>query len=252
MELPIFIVIGIIVGIAGAMLGIGGGIIIVPLMSFLMGASPQEAAGTSMVVVMFNSISGACGYIIKKMICIKAAVIFSIATIPGAVLGSYVANILQGKVLYLIFGLFFCYFAVSMYIKSSKDKNIVDNATVPEKFNWKLGTICSVAIGFIASILGIGGGIIHVPMMTYVLRFPYKVAVATSTFILAISAIAGTVSHAYLGHVLWTSALGLGIGAMIGAQIGVLFLGKAKSKVLLKITSILVLITGLKFLSTIL
>lgn len=63
--------------------------------------------------------------------------------------------------------------------------------------------------GIIGALLGLGGGVIHVPFMIYVLHFPVKVAIATSTCILAISAIAGAVSHAYLGHVAWLVGLAI-------------------------------------------
>lgn len=248
MEVIVYVTIGVLVGIAGAMLGIGGGVVIVPLLTFLFGASPQEAVGTSMVVVMFNSLSGAFGYLRRKMVYLKAAVIFAAATIPGALCGGYVAHILQGRILYIIFGIFFCCFAVSMYVKASGTRSVDERTALPEHSNLQLGAICSVGVGFLASILGIGGGIIHVPMMTYLLKFPYKTAVATSTFILSISAIAGAASHAFLGHVQWITALSLGAGAIIGAQIGVRFLSKAKSAVLLKITAVIVLLMGVKFL----
>jgi len=251
MESMLYIIIGVSVGIVGAMLGIGGGIIIVPLMTFLFGASPQEAVGTSMVVVMLNSISGAVGYLRKKMVFVKAAVVFSLATVPGSVLGGYVSEFLQGRVFYAIFGVFFSLVAVRMYLQAGRHNEISNGTAVPESCNWKLGTTMSVGVGFLASILGIGGGIIHVPMMTYILKFPHKTAVATSTFILAISAIAGASSHAFMGHVLWHPALGLGIGAMAGAQLGVRFISKTKSSLLLKATAVIVLITGIKFLWTV-
>jgi len=248
METLLYVLIGIPVGIAGALLGIGGGIIIVPFLTFVMDAAPQQAVGTSMVVVMLNSISGTVGYIRKKMVVLKSAVIFSIATIPGALIGGYVSDYLRGRIFYVVFGVFFCWFALNMFLKASKNPNAYQSTAIPGKFNWRLGAVCSVGVGFLASILGIGGGVIHVPMMTFLLRFPHKTAVATSTFILAVSSIAGTVSHTCMGHVIPMTALGLGIGAIIGAQIGVIFSPKAKSSILLKATSLIILITGIKFL----
>ncbi len=244
----LYLIIGIAVGILGAMLGIGGGIIIVPLMTFVFGATPQQAVGTSMVVVLFNSLSGSIGYLRRKMVFLDAAWKFALATIPGAILGSYVADTLQGKVFYGIFGVFFALFAVNMFYQAGKKSSKDDSCEVPAQYNWKLGTGFSVGVGFLASILGIGGGVIHVPMMTYLLKFPVKVAIATSTAILSVSAIAGATSHALMGHVLWLPALSLGVGACIGAQLGVKTASKAKSSLLLRLTAGLVFVMGIKFL----
>lgn len=247
MEMFLFLGIGLAVGCLGAMLGIGGGIIIVPLMSFVFGATPQEAAGTSMFVVLFNSLSGAFGYYRKKLICWDAAWKFAIATIPGGVLGGYVAHYLGSRTLYIIFGILFSLIAVMMFVKANAKSKLVAADVVPENYNWKLGTFFSVIVGFIASILGIGGGVIHVPMMTYILKFPVKKAIATSTAILTVSAFSGAVSHVCLGHVLWLPAVGLTIGAMAGAQIGVRFVSRTKSSLLMKLTAFLVFAIGVKF-----
>lgn len=245
-----FLALGIFTGVIGALLGLGGGVIIVPFLVFIAHYEPQIAIGTSMLVVLLNSWSGAVGYVRKKMACVDAAVKFSLATIPGAFVGSYIANYMQGKVFYGVFGVFFLGLAFNMFRKSGKSGEENGVTEVPENYNWKLGVLCSVFVGFIASILGIGGGVIHVPFMIYVLHFPVKVAIATSTCILAISAVAGAVSHAYLGHVAWLTGLAIGIGAAIGAQLGVKIAARMKSALLMKGTGVLVAITAVKFLMT--
>ena len=250
MSLLVFFALGVFTGLIGALLGLGGGVIIVPFLVFIAHYEPQIAIGTSMLVVLLNAVSGSVGYIRKKMACVDAALKFSLATIPGAFLGSYLANYMQGKVFYGVFGIFFLGLAFNMFRKAgiSGEENSV--TVVPKNYNWKLGVICSVFVGFIASILGIGGGVIHVPFMIYVLHFPVKVAIATSTCILAISAIAGACSHAYLGHVDWLVGLSIGLGAAIGAQLGVKVAAHMKSALLMKGTGVLVAITAIKFLMT--
>lgn len=243
-----FVGLGIFTGVVGALLGLGGGVVIVPFLVFVAHYEPQLAIGTSMFVVLLNSVSGACGYIRKKLACTSAAISFSLATIPGALLGSYVATYLQGRIFFGVFGLFFLGVAFNMFRKANQAGEENGVTTVPENYNKKLGIICSVFVGFLASVLGIGGGVIHVPFMIYVLRFPVKVAIATSTCILAVSAVAGATSHAYLGHVMWIAGLALGIGAAIGAQIGVRLAAVMKSAMLMKGAGVLVALTGIKFL----
>jgi len=248
MEFILFLAIGAAVGILGSMLGIGGGVVIVPLLTFLFGFEPSAAIGTSMFVVLLNALSGSIGYIRQKKVCLDAAWKFALATVPGAFLGSYVSEYLKGRSFYLVFGVFFFLFAIHMFRKAGQKASADTSEQVPEHYNWQFGVGCSIFVGFTASILGIGGGVIHVPMMTYILKFPVKVAIATSTTILCISAIAGVVSHASLGHIVWLTALGLGLGASIGAQIGVKLAVKTKSALLMKATSCLVMLTALKFL----
>ena len=248
MEVAGFLALGILVGLLGALLGIGGGMVIVPLLVFVWHYEPQLAIGTSVLVVLMNAVSGTWGYIRQKKVCVDAALKFAVATIPGAFLGSYAAEYLQGRLFYLVFGAFFVLAAINMYRKASKNAVGKMAGEVPEVSNWKLGVLCSVGVGFLASILGIGGGIVHVPFMVYVLNFPVHVAIATSTCILAVSSLAGLVSHAMLGHIVWASGLAIGAGAFVGAQGGVALAQRLQSGILMKLASVLVLITGIKFL----
>ncbi len=248
MEVAGFLALGILVGLLGALLGIGGGMVIVPLLVFAWHYEPQLAIGTSVLVVLLNAVSGTWGYVRQKKVCVDAALKFAVATVPGAFLGSYAAEYLQGRLFYLVFGAFFVLAAVNMYRKANKEAAGKTAGEVPEVYNWKLGVLCSVGVGFLASILGIGGGIVHVPFMVYVLNFPVHVAIATSTCILAVSSLAGLVSHAMLGHIVWTSGLAIGAGAFVGAKGGVALAQRLQSGILMKLASVLVLITGIKFL----
>ena len=252
MEAVIFGALGIFVGVIGALLGIGGGMVIVPLLVFVWGFSPQMAVGTSLFVVLLNALSGTAGYLRQQKVFVDAAIKFGIATIPGAFLGSYASEYLQGKLFFLVFGCFFVLAAVQMYRKAGGSGNADNSENVLKGYNWKLGMACSVGVGFIASILGIGGGIIHVPFMVYVLHFPVHIAIATSTCILTISSLAGVASHAFLQHINWLPAVCIGGGALIGAQLGVLAAGKTKSALLMRLTACLIFITGIKFLMTVL
>lgn len=248
MEVAGFLALGILVGLLGALLGIGGGMVIVPLLVFAWDYEPQLAIGTSVLVVLMNAVSGTWGYVRQKKVCVDAALKFAVATVPGAFLGSYAAEYLQGRLFYLVFGAFFVLAAINMYRKANKEAAGKTAGVVPEVYNWKLGVLCSVGVGFLASILGIGGGIVHVPFMVYVLNFPVHVAIATSTCILAVSSLAGLVSHAMLGHIVWTSGLAIGAGAFVGAQGGVALAQRLQSGILMKLASVLVFVTGIKFL----
>ena len=233
-ELIEFLILGVGVGTFGALLGLGGGIILVPLFMMFMIAphgstftTVQQIVGTSLFVVLCNSLSGTYAYIRQRRIFLRAAVPFALATVPGAFLGGY----------------------ISMIIRSNTKKGLktVEEFDPNGNLNIKLGVICSFFVGFLSSILGIGGGIIHVPMMTFILGFPAQIAVATSTFALMVSALVGVGSHAILGHIVWGPAVMIGVGAVVGAQIGAKISSKSKPKLLVTLLSIVMTLLGVQF-----
>ncbi len=249
LALPLLLAIGAGVGCLGAMLGIGGGIIIVPLLTLALGYTPQMAVGTSMVVVLLNTLSSAAGYLRRGLVCRGAALRFGLATLPGAAAGGYVSHLLQGQSLYAVFGLFFLLIGGKMFLRGDRKRGGGEaDASIPS-YNKAIGTLLSTVIGFLASLLGIGGGVFHVPMMTGLLRFPVKTAIATSSAILALSSLSGAVSHAVLGHVAWPAALCLGGGAVLGAQVGVRAAARARTDLLIRGAGLLILAVGIRFLS---
>ena len=255
MEYLFFLLLGIGVGTFGTLVGLGGGLICMPIFIFFMSdggilpyfSTAGQIAGTSMFVVMSNAVSGTLAYIVQKRVYFRAAVPFALATLPGAFLGSYIVDNFSLSMLNLYFGAFLLFMAVLMYWNATH-KHHSDTKELPPnfKFNKMLGIASSTFVGFLSSIFGIGGGVIHVPLMVYLLGFPVHVATATSHFVLAVSAISGVVSHFLLSHIVWAPALGIGIGAVIGAQIGAKISKKTRSKVILALLSASMFALGLR------
>lgn len=255
MDVILFLLLGIGVGSFGALLGIGGGLICVPVFIFFLSDggifpyfhSAAAIVGTSLFIVMINAISGSIAYLRQGRVYFKAAVPFAIATLPGAFIGSYIADNFTGSQLNFYFGMFLACIAVIMYWNSTHTKKS-DVLTIPPgfTFNKKLGVGSSIGVGFLSSLFGIGGGVIHVPLMVYLLNFPVHIATATSQFVLAVCAMVGVVSHLILDHVVWIPAVAISIGAAIGAQIGAKLSRKTKSKVILMLLSLSMFASGLK------
>lgn len=181
------------------------------------------------MVVFFNALSGTIAYIRQKKVYYDAAIRFSLATLPGAVLGSYLSHYFNSQSFYISFGLLLIVIAILLYFRSRAE---TDEKWDVETFNYNriLGTLMSVLVGFLSSIFGIGGGIIHVPTMICLLGFPTHIATATSHFVLAISTLFGVVSHYFLGNILINPALTIGFGSVIGAQLGAYLALKTKAK----------------------
>ena len=255
MEFLLFLLLGLGVGIFGTLVGIGGGLILVPIFIFFMsegGIYPYfhtaaEIVGTSLFVVFTNALSGTLAYIRQKRVFFRAAIPFSLATLPGAFFGSYVADTFNVHMLDFYFGLFLLVMAGIMYWNTRR-KPPTDIVMVDKdfKFNMPLGVGSSTLVGFISSIFGIGGGIVHVPLMIYLLGFPVHVATATSHFVLACSSLSGVVSHVLLNHVIWLPAICLGLGAAAGAQIGARISRKTKSKSIMTLLAFAVLLMAVK------
>lgn len=246
----LFLVLGFSVGAFGTLVGIGGGFILVPLFLLVYQWAPQHAIGTSLAIVFFNAISGTLAYIRQKKVYYDAAIRFSIATLPGAYLGAYVVQYFTGTTFRLTFGIFTLIIAAIIFFRSSPKGAAAAFNQESFTYNRTLGVLLSALVGFLSSILGIGGGIIHVPAMVYLLSFPTHVATATSHFVLAISSFTGVVSHFLQGNILTVPALSIGAGAVLGAQAGARLSSKVKSKRILVLLSLALFLLGIRLITT--
>jgi uncharacterized membrane protein YfcA len=229
---------GVVVGGFGTLIGVGGGFILVPaLLLAYPDDDPAIITGISLAVVFFNASSGSLGYARLRRVDYRTGLIFALATIPGAIVGAAATNWVPRQAFNLTFGLLLI--AVSIYIafgtaersgrmlaslRPNAQRTLTDSdgITYSYSFNRELGISISFLVGFIASLLGIGGGIIHVPAMVTLLDFPAHVATATSHFVLVFTALTASVVHIVDGSLAegWTRTLALAVGVVAGAQIG--------------------------------
>ena len=238
---------GIAVGSFGTMLGIGGGLFLVPIFILLFHWEPQQAAGTSLAVVFFNALSGSIAYVRHRRGYYDAAIKFSLATLPGAFLGGYLVSYFSGSAFRIAFGALLMLLAVILLLRSfARDGGIKEFDPATFKYDSMLGIVISIVVGFLSSILGIGGGIIHVPAMVCLLGFPAHVAAATSQFVLAISSLVGVATHYLLGNVYLEAALAIGLGAVIGAQIGAKLAMKVRSRTIMLLLALCLFGLGLR------
>ena len=219
---------GLAVGIIGTLIGAGGGFILVPILLFMFPqADPAVIATVSLAVVFFNATSGSIAYARMRRIHYPSAFLLTLACLPGAIAGALVVSMITRGVFAPIFGALLAAIAVFLLLQrahpAAKATQVADGPMVPP-YSRVLAVVVSIAVGFLASLLGIGGGIIHVPFLVRVLKFPAHVATATSHFVLAFVAAAGTIVHIIHGDfksptwVLITILLGAGV--LVGAQLG--------------------------------
>jgi uncharacterized protein len=213
------IAIGFIVGAIGTLIGSGGGFLLVPTLLLLNPHFPSElVTGISLAVVFFNAASGSIAYARMRRIDYRAGIVFAIAALPGAVIGVNLTSHIPRRAFDAIFGSLTI--AASAYLVLTSGKKTEERHS--GSYNLWLGAAISVGVGFLSSLLGIGGGIIHVPALTHVLDFPVHTATATSHFVLAITTLVATAIPLANGTlkgqaqtILW-----IALGAIAGAQAG--------------------------------
>lgn len=257
---------GFIVGIFGTLIGVGGGVILVPVLLLLYPKQSLETiTAISLAVVFFNSLSGSMAYARMKRIDYKSGLRFALATVPGAVLGALTTHYIPRQWFEGFFGLLMI--AASILLLTNPQRIKRQNCRYPDyyttstlvdcegtlysfAYNSYIGILLSFFIGFISSLLGIGGGIIHVPVLVHILNFPTHIATATSHFVLVITSLSGTLVHIASGQILTGTAIiiTLSIGVILGAQLGAKFSSRFKAKSIMQLLALTLGLVGLRIL----
>lgn len=230
-------VLGLAIGVFGTLVGAGGGFMLTPVLLLAYPhTTPDLITAISLLVVFFNALSGTYAYRRQQRIDYRSGLIFAMATLPGSVVGVWAAHRVSRPTFDVIMGIALS--ALSLWLIRGHEeatdtgagagvpRTLTDRAghTYRYRARVRLGASLSVFVGFISSFLGIGGGVVHVPVLVSVLGFPTHVATATSHFVLAFMALVATITHAATGSFAGGAGLGraaaLSVGVVFGAQIG--------------------------------
>jgi uncharacterized protein len=265
---------GFLVGAVGTLIGAGGGFILIPLLIFVHpGFSSEITTGISIAVVAGNAISGSIAYARSGRIDYKAGLLFAAFTIPGSILGVYSTQFIPKTIFNISFGVLLVMLALFLFIKRSTVSPVSDDI-IPRKawkrhsltdsegtryeyaYNQNKGILISLVVGYLSPLLGIGGGIIHVPALVSWLRFPVFVATATSHFILAIMASVSVLVHLLNGNYndpqVLHIVIGLCIGAIAGAQLGAFLSHRMRGRVVIRALAVCLGIVGIRILLSVL
>jgi len=259
------------VGAYGTLIGAGGGFVLMPLLLILYPKeSPEILTSISLAVVFFNALSGSEAYGLMKRIDYRSGLMFAAATVPGAVVGAMNTSQVPRYLFDIIFSVLTVAAAVFLLFrpgapkatsqKSSDSRYRITRHLVDAhghhydySFNPLLGIGLSLFVGYASSFLGIGGGIIHVPVLGYFLHFPVHVATATSHFVLAIMALTGTVVHILTGtftHGVHRT-IALAIGVAVGAQFGAHFSQSIRGTWIIRSLALALLLVAIRILMTV-
>lgn len=245
---------GFLVGAYGTLVGAGGGSVLVPI---LLIALPRESPATitaiALAVVFFNAYSGTIAYMRLGRIDYRAGTLFTLAGLPGAVLGTLLVHNVPRSLFDPMFGLLLVGiggFLMASPVGSIRPPVIHDS---PRRVQSRMlvGSIGSAYIAVVSSLLGIGGGIIHVPFLIRGLQMPPHIATATSHFVLTFMALTATTTHIVLGEFERGIAqtLSLSIGVMMGAPLGAALSARLQGSLIVRLLALALCLVGLRLLA---
>lgn len=206
--------IGFASGVASGAFGIGGALLSTPGIRWALDAPALIAVGTTLPVIVPTAITGLVTYVRTGFVETRTAAITAIAGGGFAILGALATGLVRGEVLLVATAVLIFVLSIRMLPKKGAVSPPAVAPTVP------VILVIGATSGFVSGILGVGGGVILVPILTGLLRFPIKTALGTSLAVVAAQAIPGTITHAVLGNIDWTIAGGLVLGVIPGARIG--------------------------------
>ncbi|MEM4655994.1 MAG: sulfite exporter TauE/SafE family protein [Acidilobaceae archaeon] len=234
---------GFLVATIGSMSGIGGGVFMVPLF-YHMGYPIEKAIGTSLLVIVFNSISASINYWRRGVLKPGKWVLMVILMIPASMVGAQTTALAPRKILTVVVSTIIIIFGISMLVRSLRGR-AQSRSQNSRLSNPLIAPLVFIIAGFIAGLTGIGGGAILMPILVSVLRAQIHTAVAVSMLSIVVSSTSGSIIHIANGNVIFNLAIPFTLGALIGGNVGSTIASKTKPKILTIIVGIVLTIVGI-------
>ncbi|MHA1594346.1 MAG: sulfite exporter TauE/SafE family protein [Candidatus Baldrarchaeia archaeon] len=258
-SLLICFLLGIVTGTVAAFFGIGGGILFVPILVLIFHLKQQEASGTSLLAIFFTSTSASIAYFRQRRVLVKVGIFLESLTIPGAIIGALFSSQVPEKTLRILFVIGAFLVGINMIVRGRPallrelQSDMDDPSRAISVYEIKKTRVLAAGVfsflaGMVAGAIGIGGGVIKVPIMYYLLGIPIHFAVATSSFMIMLTSAVAVLTHFELQQVVPELGITLGIGAILGAQLGARIGRRVKAAVLRRLFGVILLIVGARML----
>jgi uncharacterized membrane protein YfcA len=247
MDIALFIA-GFIAGTFGALLGIGGGVIVVPFLVLFVKVPIRIAIGTSFIAVLSTSLTAASAYLTKGLCDIETGIRLETATVTGAAMGAYIAGAVNPRVLQTAFSILLFYVSITMIRKKRAHREETAFQRSLTRNRGPVADAASFLAGIISGSLGVGGGLIKVPILHRLLNFPMTKAIATSSYMIGITVATSTLVFTFRGDVNPYIAAPLVAGIFLGASQGARFMPRIPEKGLKVTFSLLLLYFAVRFL----
>ncbi|AAM71979.1 MAG TPA: sulfite exporter TauE/SafE family protein [Chlorobaculum sp.] len=265
LELSLIVGVGaLFAGMLGSLTGLGGGVVIVPLLTLGLGIDLRYAVGTSLVAVIATSSGAAAAYVKEGFSNIRIGLFLEVATTVGALVGAFLAGMLATNIIAIIFGLVLLY---SAYLSTKAKEDHSDdvnpdplaikfklNSSYPTEEGVKHYSVHNVGAGFglmwlagiLSGLLGIGSGAVKVLAMDHAMRLPFKVSATTSNFMIGVTAAASAGVYFQRGYINAGLTFPVMLGILAGSFIGAKLLMVAKTKWLRLIFGVVIFALGLE------
>ncbi|MEM2904337.1 MAG: sulfite exporter TauE/SafE family protein [Candidatus Bathyarchaeia archaeon] len=252
--------VGIFAGFFGALLGFGGGVFIVPILTLYLGVPIHQAIASSIVSVIATSNAGGSSYVEQRITNVRLAVFLEVCTTAGALTGSLLALFVSGGFLFLAFSLLLAYLAVAAFRTRRLDearlaRNVYADAAPKGLARWLdirgsyfdqaeaatvdyrvaqagAGSLLSYIAGVGSGLLGIGGGVVKVTAMNLYMNVPVKAAIGTSKFMIGVTAATSALVFLASGILDPFTAAPICIGTTLGATVGTWAMNRLNSRTL--------------------
>lgn len=248
----LLLLIGLVAGTVGSLVGLGGGIIIVPsllvLASFhpgFSGITPPVAVGTSLILIVLTACSSTLTYSKQKRVDFHSGWLFFITCGPGAMVGAYLTRYFHSDWFFVGFGFIMILVSLMLTIREKVKHARPMNWDVTRTFQDESGEtyefgyhrltalVVSFFVGMVSGLFGIGGGALLMPMMIILFRYPPHMATATSMFTIFLSSVTGSFTHLVQGNIHWLAAAFLAPGAWAGGRLGAWISSRLSNRALL-------------------
>jgi uncharacterized membrane protein YfcA len=225
----LLLVMGFFAGLLGALTGIGGGVLLTPILALHFGIPIRQAIGTSLVAVITTSAASSSVHLQRHTTDIRLGMTLELATALGAAVTAYLVGYFNRNLLEGLFAGFLLYSSITILVSGGKVKdkeaapaNNTGEIVIPpyEPQRYPLGLAASLVAGGLSGLLGIGGGPIKVPVMFIFMKVPLMVATATSNFMIGVTAAASAIVYYRRGDILVEIAAPLAVGVFLGSLLG--------------------------------
>ncbi|WP_245745309.1 sulfite exporter TauE/SafE family protein [Lentibacillus persicus] len=244
----ICLIIGVAAAFAGSLVGMGGGVILIPSLLFLYQYSdafawavPQVIVGISLITMVFTAFASTISYVRNKRINLKIGLLFLTGSIPGGIIGAWLNQFINADYFSLYFGILMIVLSFLFLIKRE-----IRTDDSPQKTPVISVFLISLLIGAISGLFGIGGGAMIVPAMLFLFGLSIHTATATSMFVILFISIMSAGTHIALGHVVWEYVIVFIIGAWIGGTLGAKANQLIDSNILEWILRLMLIVVGIR------
>jgi len=242
----LLVVLGFCAGLLGALTGIGGGVLLTPILALHFGIPIRQAIGTSLVAVITTSAASSSIHLQRHTTDIRLGMTLELATAFGAAVTAYLVGYFNRNALEGLFAAFLLYSAITILVRGGKvksdelvttngDGKVIGNGEIVippyEPKRYPLGLSASLVAGALSGLLGIGGGPIKVPVMFIFMNVPLMVATATSNFMIGVTAAASAIVYYKRGDILVDYSAPLAVGVFVGSLLGARLAPRVHTKI---------------------